>query len=643
MPLSSRLIFVAVALAFCRTPWTAAQLPSLAPGPRSWTPPDAVLAVHVNGEGLFPAFGSSPTAAHVLANASLFLWGPNYLAVFSEVGQPDRWLLPTQPDGQNLACTLPAAGADGTGQLSLSADGHFVALACFGHAPGVRLQDASIAVIAIVDIQMNIDTRTSVPLSPGEVPFSAVTDDGTSAWLATSAGVVHVFVGSQGTAGTPIYTESAVRHITIFDGVALWLSVPAKSAVVQINCTAAAFGTGDGTLPPYPDRFSALPRTAGAPDCAVAPVLVSPFSGVFGHATMLMPRGPSIYDFGQGTIFTLDAAATPASPLIALIAADGGTPRANAVSFNASEPAGDAGDAWAAVPRLRVARNLSISSQLDVRYLTAVGTRYVDHVVNDTFGWPDEGVSVAQVLGCVLASSGRAIVNYTLLSKHMAGSQAFIARYLFKLPSATINTQRFAGVSMAPFDNSRPVVSPSTNPVPTRMPTVSSTPTPSWSRLASQKPTSSPQPLDPGPKMAGDSLLMAVEASEQAMQDRIYLLLRIGDPRDPRSATLPATRARPMFIDVVHRNGSLLATMPLPTSGTTTGSVRHRRCVGSFTSLPLKLRHSSHLVYFASMPCYDAEPWVDDLMMGTDRFAAALEGRRIAQSPLAVVARIFGA
>lgn len=625
--------------ALCLIAIIHAQLPSPAPNPRSWTPPDAVLAVHVNADGLFPAFAADIAATRVLANTSLFLWGPNYLAVFSEVGQPDRWLLPTQSSGSNFACTLPAAGADGSGQLALSADGRFVSLACFGHVPGTRLQDANIAVIALVDIRMAIDTRTSVTLSPGEIPFAAVTDDGTSAWLATSAGVVHVLVGSSGTAGAPIYSQSAVRHITIFDGVALWMSVPAASAVLQINCTAAAFGGGDGALPPYPDRFAALPRTAGAPDCDISPVLTSPHAGLFGHAIMLLPRGPSIYDYGAGALFTLDAAAMPSSPLLALTAADGGAPQANAVSHTA--PAA-VGEAWPAVPFLRPARNLTISSQLDVRYLAAVGTRTVDHQVNDTFGWPDMGVSKPAVLGSVFASSGRAIVNYTLLDRHMAGSQAFVARYVYKLPTAVANTQRFAGVSMAPFDSTVPIVSPSSNPLPTRVPTSSSTPTASVSRLSSPKPTTSPAPLDPGPKMSGDSLLMRGQLSEAATSELIYLLLRVGDPADPRSATLPLTRARPLFVDVVHRNGSLLASMALPTATTMTGSVRHRRCVGSFTSLPLKLRHSSHLVYFASMPCYDAEAWVDDLLMGTDRDAAALAGRRIAQSPPAVVARIFG-
>lgn len=637
-PRSSRL--VAALFALCNMTMVKGQLPSPAPGPRSWSPPDSVLAVHVNADGLFPAFGSSTAATRVLANVSLFLWGPNYLAQFSEVGEPDRWLLPTQSNGPNFACTLPAAGAEGSGQLSLSADGRLVSLACFGHAPGTRLQDTSIAVIALVDMRIVVDTRTSVTLSPGEIPFAAVTDNGTSAWLATSAGVVHVLVGSSGTAGTPIFSQSEVRHITIFDGVALWMSVPAASAVLQLNCTAAVFGGGDGSLPPYPDRFAALPRTAdAAADCAITPVLKSRDAGLYGHATMLQPRGPNIYDYSLGAFFTLDAAAMPSSPLVALTAADGGGPRVNAVSFTA--PAA-VGDAWPAVPSLRPARNLTLSSQLDVRYLAAVGTRFVDHIVNDTFGWPDLGLSVPKVLGCVLASSGRALVNYTLLDRHMAGSQAYIARYIYKLPAAAVNTQRFAGVSMAPFDNALPIVSPTSNPLPTRVPTSTSTPTASVSRLSSPKPTTSPAPLDPGPKMAGDALLMRGQLSEAATQELIYLLLRVGDPADARSATLPLTRARPLFVDVVHRNGSLLATMALPTATTVTGSVRHRRCVASFTSLPLKLRHSSHLVYFASMPCYDAEAWVDDLIMGTDRDAAALAGRRIAQSPLAVVARIFG-
>jgi len=167
---------------------------------------------------------------------------------------------------------------------------------------------------------------------------------------------------------------------------------------------------------------------------------------------------------------------------------------------------------------------------------------------------------------------------------------------LYHIPSLLRDSQRFVGVSLAPFDLALPAQVVPPPPPPT--PTPSTFPTPVFSSV----PVPAANYSDVGP-MVGPLLLVSEDS---------LLVLRMGNASSAYAAGLPAERARPLFIDVLsRRTGATLASLPLPT----TRSGIHRACTGSLRSLNMKLRFSQYVTRFATLPCYDVEAYAGDIWL----------------------------
>lgn len=633
--------------------------------------PDAVVISFINGSGLLPPFGAPAAAALQLAKVSLWGYEPQYFG--SQPSRAASFQLPASSSGSTFPCTLPVAGPLGTGQLSLSGNGLFVSLACYGHPVGPPPAGSAIitAVVGLVDATGAVNTQTSLQLPPGTVPYSAVTEDGTTAWVATSAGLYTVPVGAAaGSSAVLVFSGGAVTHVTIFNGNTLWLSMPSAGGVVEIACPVPS-----GADPSTP--FVSLPRTPAASGdtvpsgCTATLITPSPdSSAVYGHAVLLRPRGPGVADQTIGAEFTMDQATPPAAafassglPLVGVVA-HAGSP----VHYNFASALTPADATLAVTANLAQGRQLTVSSQRDVLSAAMIAPRVAGQKVNFTDVWTGYTMKTATVFGSLLAITSSALYNQSLTDVPIYGTAQTPTRLLYKLPNSLRSVQRFGGIAAAPFDVNLPPEppdpSPSADPTPTATISVGASVSPSatatasstasssatWSsgasssrtgtatRTASATASTVQAVLDPGIQM-GPNMASAQLADTSALTtEEYFLLLRIGDFNDPRSARAPLAAARPIFVDSVSaRTGAIIASLPLPT----TQMGPHRACTLSLASQFAKMRHSSHTPAFATLPCYEARPYVDNITLGTDREQAAREERPIAATPPMVAARIF--
>jgi len=131
--------------------------------------------------------------------------------------------LPTAVSGAQRRLT--ASGTATTeGSLQRSADRRFLTLTGYDADPGTAsvagTQSATVnRIVGFVDASGVVDTRTAVTAFNAQNIRSAVSDDGTGAWLCGgNSGVVYVTAGSSG-AGTVIATASSNnRSLDIFGG-----------------------------------------------------------------------------------------------------------------------------------------------------------------------------------------------------------------------------------------------------------------------------------------------------------------------------------------------------------------------------------------------------------------------------------------
>ena len=151
--------------------------------------------------------------------------------VFVEERQIDGTLvatvaLPTAAAGDNLPLVM-SGSASSEGALSLSADGHWLALAGYAAAPGTASIAATASatvnrVVARVDALGNVDTTTALPAAfNANNVRGAVGADGSGFWVAgaggATGGVWFVLLGARAglqVAGNP----ASVRWPLIFDG-----------------------------------------------------------------------------------------------------------------------------------------------------------------------------------------------------------------------------------------------------------------------------------------------------------------------------------------------------------------------------------------------------------------------------------------
>lgn len=474
--------------------------------------PDSVLAVLVDGSDILRPYGHATLSRLVLAKVSILWFRP-------AVGGAHPVLRDFNPSFDRyyygidntvagvvalpLNCTLPLAGPHGTGALTLSADGRFTTLACYGHAPGTPLVGATEAVLAAIGADGSIDVATRMPLLSGEHVFSAVTDDGSSFWLATSTGVYSVAYGSTGARGLLVYggvVGGTIRQVSIADGSTLWVSDVAAESVMAVSGRTAASNAS------YP--FAGLPRSV-ADVSAAKPLLRPPFApspSVCGHALLLQPRGqpaPGVYAGERMSNAQLPCPANVSGPLAiaalgvesqSVLRVNSGEMRIgwSAVAFEPPVSAGSFAFPNTFQPGAAAlngsrgewlpTQNLALDSQADVCHVAAVASRTVDddmQIATKISDIPD----IMRIVGTVYASTGYSILNHTLVLQQLRYGKAATTHTLYALPRYYEHVMRFAGVSIAPYVTGLPPPSP--------MPPLPPEPSPSASVSETAAPTAS--------------------------------------------------------------------------------------------------------------------------------------------------------
>ena len=174
-------------------------------------------------------------------------------AVFLDEYSPSGTLvqsiaMPTSVNGQNRRLTASGT-ANSEGSLQRSADRRFLTVTGYD----ADLATVSVAgtasltvnrVVGFLDVNGNVDTRTTVTAFSGQNIRSAVSDNGSGAWLCGgNSGVIYVALGSTGAATAVSTTSANNRSLDIFGG---QLYASSSSGAFRFS----SVGTG-------------LPRTAG--------------------------------------------------------------------------------------------------------------------------------------------------------------------------------------------------------------------------------------------------------------------------------------------------------------------------------------------------------------------------------------------
>jgi hypothetical protein len=551
-------------LAWC----TALPLPT-----RNAFHPDDVLAVHVDA-------GSSTAVASadgtlLLANVTIWHFSKVDPAVIR------RYRLPTAANGEQFPCTLPFETPRGIlsprslGQLTLSADMRFVALACYGHSPGTRLNEAPIKVVALLGADLLIDTSTAA-IMPAQDPFAAATDNGTTFWLGGAFGLVTFASGGSAQPVALLGPDTPISALSVMNGTTLLATAPANSTVLQLS------GCASGS----PLMVACLPREL---PMSVNRWFPSGTGTPLAHSRGILARGPD--PAGQGTVFGSSQWGDAAS---VLAVADAQHPGYNVALYLVNDTAGGV-----AVPM----RHVTISSQLDVTAVAVVANRFA----NATWEWRNvaRGITYAPTVATasLYACSRVSVYNFTVTESVQQGFDTLPVTILHHIPEQRKRSQRFVGVSLAPFDISLPTAALTPQPTPTTTSSTDWSPTPSASYVPVSASASPRVNYSDIGTFVGPLLVRA---------EKSLLVLRVGSAADPRGANVPPERARPLFIDVIDRgSGVTLASLPLPTAR----SGAQHACTGSLRAFFLKLRMSSYLTRFVTLPCFDVEAYAGDIWL----------------------------
>jgi hypothetical protein len=197
--------------------------------------------------------------------------------------------LPTSTSGSNARLTL-AGSATSEGALTLSADGHYVAIAGYDAAPGTALVASTLSaatnrIVGRIDAIGDVDTSTRInALVSGNNVRSAVTNDGTSFWVGGATnGVVFIPLGTTG--GTSI------------------LATPGNTRVVDIYGGQLYGSSGSGSYTNVFTVGTGLPTTGGA-TAVTLPGLptsgASPYAYAFVGSTVLYIADDSSTASGGG-------------------------------------------------------------------------------------------------------------------------------------------------------------------------------------------------------------------------------------------------------------------------------------------------------------------------------------------------------
>lgn len=185
--------------------------------------------------------------------------------------------LPTAIAGPNAPFTL-AGSAISEGGLSLSGDGHYVALAGYAAVPATAAVAASTSatinrVVARVDAAGNVDTSTHLNAAfSGASLRAASTTDGSGFWLTGSANGVQYAALGAGASTQIAATPASSRHTHVFGGQLYTTSASGTTfGVLAIgNGTPTTAGQTATLLPgfptttgPQPYSFAVLDRSVG--------------------------------------------------------------------------------------------------------------------------------------------------------------------------------------------------------------------------------------------------------------------------------------------------------------------------------------------------------------------------------------------
>jgi hypothetical protein len=433
-------------------------------------------------------------------------------------------------------------------------------------------------VVALVGADLLIDTSTAAN-KPTQHPFAAATDNGTTFWLGGAFGLV-TFPSDGGAQRVALLgPDTPISALSVMNGSVLLATAPANSTVLQLSGGAA------GSPLPVAGLPRALPMTVNRwlPSGNVTPLA---------HSRGILARGPD--PAGQGTVFGSSQWGDAAS---LLAVADSQYPGYNVALYSVNDTAGGA-----AVP----IRHVTISSQLDVTAVAVVANRFA----NATWGWHNviKGITYAPTVATasVYACSRESVYNYTATEGVQQGFDTIPVTILYHIPEQLKRSQRFVGVSLAPFDVSLPTTALSPQPTPTATPSAGWSPTPSATYV--------PASASASPRV-NYSDIGAFVGPLLVRPEKSLLVLRIGTASDPRGANLPAERARPLFIDVIDRgSGATLASLPLPTNR----SGAQHACTGSLRAVSIKLRMSSYLTRFVTLPCFDVEAYAGDIWLAAN-------------------------
>jgi hypothetical protein len=541
--------------------------------------------------------------------------------------------LPRQQKGNQHPCALPFhEDPRSLGQLSLSGNGLFVSFVTYNAIPGssmkVTISDGKGFVIALVSADRTVDTSTRLILPPGVVPFSAVTDNGTSFWVGASDGLYHTFFGeSTGLAWTklPFANNTRVSHVSI-------MSVLSPNMTVADNSTELWFSSGQSVWAlnplPYPERpiYVAPQPKMTLPDSA---------GPAQGHAAAFIPRGSlgDIYDAVYLTDLSIPVT-LPTGPFPDAMRARqpvysklvGNTRPA---AFVAHRNAGN--EPWNSY----AFHANSDAAQAPTGYSLSVDFRLYSDALSDC--------------PFIAAEEGRRLATYTQVFT-TSRSVAYRLRYLngilpevypiFSVGPYDAASMRFAGISLAPrvmMGNAREFrrqrqrrrrrlqeasPSPATSPAasPTRLPTPSMDPSP----LPPYVPMNFPEAgiIDPSASPFPDPLSSHFPNGKSS---KFLVLVRVGqnsntapDYRTLRGSTRSRLLAQPLFVDLIslERDGgatgnssanpwgkaTVLQTLALPTQQ----RGPHQACTSLFDpSMWPRIYVTPNETSFA-VPCYGA-------------------------------------
>jgi len=189
-----------------------------------------------------------------------------FLDEFASDGTPVTSIpMPKAADGMNINMAFTLSGTGTTeGALAGNPDGHYVTLAGYAVAPGAPIAGA-VRVVARIDAQGTVDTRTTLGNGFNTAVRGAVTNDGNQFWIAGSGGssgdggIWYELLGLNG--GTQLVSSpGSVRAIDIVDG-----QLYADSGS---SGTSNVFKVGAGlpaTIDPVTTALPGMPTSSASP------------------------------------------------------------------------------------------------------------------------------------------------------------------------------------------------------------------------------------------------------------------------------------------------------------------------------------------------------------------------------------------